>query len=301
VTRASSAPPSFGQLRRDRVSDQVVGQLQQAILRGTFRAGQRIPGEYELATRFSTSRGSIREALRTMETMGLVQIRSGAGAFVTRPVLDPEALSAKLRWLVDRREMVLKMLDVREVLQGLGARLCAGRLTEPQVRALQETLRAMRVACDKSDLDTATDADARFHFLVGEYCGNEFLGDLIHHVEQTYRSSSRAMMDFRGRTATSIEQHGAVVEAFVRRDAAAAEAAMRAHLSSVRQTLAGLTGPAALPGPARGHSTRAPAPVPRPAAGRGPAIVGRETQRSGSGKKTRGTAQRAARPNGGRP
>jgi DNA-binding FadR family transcriptional regulator len=60
-----------------------VGQVQHAILQGAFQAGQRIPGEYELATRFSTSRGSIREALGTMETAGLIEIRSGAGAFVT--------------------------------------------------------------------------------------------------------------------------------------------------------------------------------------------------------------------------
>lgn len=235
-------PPVFRQLRRYRVSDQVVGQLQQAIVQGAFRAGERIPGEYELATRFSTSRGSIREALRTMETMGLIEIRSGAGAFVSQPGLGREAVSDKLRWLVDRREMVLKMLDVREVLQGLGARLCAGRTTEAQAVELKEALRDMRAGFDRGDLDTATDADARFHFLVGEHCGNEILNDLIHHVEQTYRSSSRALMDLRGRTATSIQEHATVLSAIIRRDAAGAEAAMRMHLSSVRRTLSGLTG-----------------------------------------------------------
>jgi DNA-binding FadR family transcriptional regulator len=240
MTRRRPSPPVFRQLRRDRVSDQVVGQLQQAILQGAYQAGERIPGEYELATRFSTSRGSIREALRTMEAMGLIEIRSGAGAFVTQPALGREALSDKLRWLLDRREMVLKMLDVREVLQGLGARLCAERATGSEAAGLEETLHEMRSAFDRSDLDMATDADARFHFLIGEHCGNEILNDLIHHVEQAYRSSSRALMDLRGRTATSIQEHTAVLTAIVRGDAAAAEAAMRVHLSSVRRTLSGL-------------------------------------------------------------
>jgi GntR family transcriptional repressor for pyruvate dehydrogenase complex len=238
VGRSSSSV--FRKLQRYRVSDQVVGQLQQAILQGVFQAGQRIPGEYELATRFSTSRGSIREALRTMETMGLIEIRSGAGAFVTRPILSGEVLSDKLRWLLDRREMVLKMLAVREVLQGLGARLCAGRTSESEAATLEETLQEMRDAYDRGDPDTATDADARFHFLIGEYCGNDILNDLICHVEQTYRSSSRALMDLRGRTATSIQEHAAVLEAIIRRDASTAEATMRDHVSSVRRTLAGL-------------------------------------------------------------
>jgi DNA-binding FadR family transcriptional regulator len=175
--------------------------------------------------------------------MGIIQIRSGAGAFVTQPALSRETLSDKLRWLLDRREMVLKMLDIREVLQVLAARLCAGRTTEAEATALEETVREMRAAFERGDLDSATDADARFHFLVGELCGNEILNDLIRHVEETYHSSSRALMDLRGRTPTSIQEHGAVLAAILERDPTAAEAAMRVHLSSVRRALSGLPSP----------------------------------------------------------
>jgi DNA-binding GntR family transcriptional regulator len=144
------------------------------------------------------------------------------------------------------------MLAVREVLQGLGARLCAGRTSESEAATLEETLREMRNACDRRDPDTATDADARFHFLVGEYCGNEIPNDLIRHVQQTYRSSSRVLIELRGRTATSIQEHAAVLEAIIRRDASAAEATMRAHISSVRCTLAGLARAENSPGGSEG-------------------------------------------------
>jgi DNA-binding GntR family transcriptional regulator len=133
--------------------------------------------------------------------------------------------------------MVIKMLDVRENLQGLAARLCAGDLSKGALERLRSTVREMRETRDAGDLDAATNADAQFHFLIGEYCGNEVLNEIIRHLEQAYRSSNRALMDLRGRTAISIREHARVVEAIARGDGAGAERAMRAHIGSVRRDL----------------------------------------------------------------
>ena len=230
----------YTKVKRGRVSDQVVGQLRSLIKQGVLTAGQQLPSENELAENFSTSRPTIREALRTLETMGLVEIKSGSGAFVVDSPLSARNLTENLKWLVERREMVLKILDVRQALQGLGARLCAESITDERLEKLLGTLRAMERAKDANDSDQATEADTQFHYLIGTYSGNEILDDLIQRVEQTYRSSSRALMDLGGRAMHSVKEHAAILEAITAHDGQLAESQMRAHIASVRADIAAL-------------------------------------------------------------
>lgn len=227
---------------RVRISDQVFNQLKHLIYRGSLQPGQRIPGEHELSKQFSASRGSIREALGKLEAIGLVEIKNGSGAYVARWSLDNLNLSENLTWLVERRDMVLKLLQVREELQGLAARLCAEVVSETQLAALVETWEAMDHAKENGDLEAVTEADTRFHYLIGEYSGNEVLNDLSSRIEEAYRSSSRALMDLGGRANTSVVEHGAIIEAIEAHDGAQAEAHMLHHIASVRRDIAALGG-----------------------------------------------------------
>lgn len=225
---------------RVRISDQVFNQLKHLICRGSLQPGQRIPGEHELSKQFSASRGSIREALGRLEAVGLVEIKNGSGAYVARWPLDNLNLTENLTWLVERRNIVLKVLQVREELQGLGARLCAQSANEAQLAALVETWQQMDAATENADLEAATEADTRFHYLIGEYSGNEVLNDLISRIEEAYRSSSRALMDLGGRANTSVVEHGAIIEAIEAHDGPLAEERMQSHIASVRHDLAAL-------------------------------------------------------------
>ena len=225
---------------RVRISDQVFNQLKGLIYRGTLQPGQRIPGEHELSKQFSASRGSIREALGKLEAIGLVEIKNGSGAYVARWSLDNLNLTENLSWLVERRDMVLKILQVREELQGLGARLCAERISEQELAALVETWEQMDLAKESGDLEAVTEADTRFHYLIGEYAGNEVLNDLIARIEEAYRSSSRALMDLGGRAQTSVVEHGAIIEAIEAHHGQLAEERMLHHIASVRHDIAAL-------------------------------------------------------------
>lgn len=239
-TQKSAEKGPYQGVKRGRFSDQVATQLRDLIKQKVLKAGQQLPSENELAEKFSTSRPTIREALRTLETMGYLEIKNGTGAFVIESPLSSRNLSENLKWLVERREMVLKILDVRQALQGLGARLCAENITPEQFAVLEGTRISMDLAKDDNDSDRATEADTQFHYLIGEYCGNEILNDLIQRVEQTYRSSSRALMDLGGRAMHSAQEHAAVLEAIQAHDGPCAEQQMRAHIASVRADIARL-------------------------------------------------------------
>jgi GntR family transcriptional repressor for pyruvate dehydrogenase complex len=230
----------YPKVKRGRVSDQVAAQLQTLMKQGIFKPGEHLPSENDLAEKFSASRSTIREALRTLETMGIVEIKNGSGAFVTESPLSSRNLNENLKWLVERREMVLKILDVRYALQGLGARLCAENALADQIGQLRATLTEMELAKNNNDADRATDADTHFHYLIGEFSQNEILNDLIQHVEQTYRASSRALMDLRGRAMHSVQEHADVIESIEAHNGELAEIQMRAHLASVRADIANL-------------------------------------------------------------
>jgi GntR family transcriptional regulator, transcriptional repressor for pyruvate dehydrogenase complex len=238
--RVPSSSP-YRRVKRGRVSDQIVSQMRQLISQGVLKAGQQLPGEHELADKFSTSRPTIREALRTLETMGILDIRTGSGAFVAESPFRSQNLSENLKWLVERRVMVLNLLDVREVLQGLAAKLCAEAVTDRQYADLHATLVDMDAAKDNNDPEQATEADTRFHYLMGEFSNNEILNNLVQHVEQSYRTSSRALMDLGGRAMTSVKEHAAVLSAIKQHDGPLAETQMRAHIASVRAAIAALS------------------------------------------------------------
>ena len=98
----------------------------------------------------------------------------------------------------------------------------------------------MELAKNDNDADRATDADTQFHYLIGEFSQNEILNDLIQHVEHTYRASSRALMDLRGRAMHSVQEHANVIESIEAHNGELAEIQMRAHLASVRADIANL-------------------------------------------------------------
>lgn len=225
---------------RVRISDQVFNQLKNLIYHQTLQPGQRIPGEHELSKQFSASRGSIREALGKLEAIGLVEIKNGSGAYVARWSLNHLKLTENLSWLVERRDMVLKILRVREELQGLGAYLCAEGVDASQLVALVETWERMDQGKEAGDLELVSESDTRFHLLIGEFSGNEVLNDLIIRLEEAYRSSSRALMDLGGRAQTSVVEHGAIIEAIEAHEAPLAKERMLHHIASVRRDIAAL-------------------------------------------------------------
>ena len=239
-SRAQKAPPEFRELRKNRMSDQVAGALQSAIASGAYELGERLPGEQELADTFKTSRGTVREALRVLEAMGFVEIRTGAGSFVAESPFGSDALRGRLSWLLDRREVVLEILEVREALEAPAARRYARGATAEDVAELSATLEEMRAAVADDDPDRFAAADADLHVKIGSRCGNQMLGEIIGYVEEVYRASNRVLMDMRDRHVRVLAEHEAIVEAIAAQNGDGAEIAMREHLRSVSGQIAQL-------------------------------------------------------------
>jgi DNA-binding FadR family transcriptional regulator len=152
----------------------VAGQIQEAIYRGDFVPGQRLPTERELLQQFGTSRATVREALRILEQSGLVRVRpgSGGGAYVAEP--SHELISDSLRQLMQLNQFRVVELHQARVALEPGIALRAAQTATPEgVALLEEALdSARRLVADGRD---ASSMSRRFHFLLAQATGNNLL------------------------------------------------------------------------------------------------------------------------------
>lgn len=140
----------FRKARQNRIFQDAVSQIQNAILNGTFKSGDKLPSEKELGEMLEISRGTLREALRILEQKGLIQIKLGVngGAFVTDT--DGEQMSETLALLVRTQAISLEQLtDFREGVEGAVTSLAAKRISRTEIESLNRLLNSAKKCYEK--------------------------------------------------------------------------------------------------------------------------------------------------------
>ena len=138
------APTKITPIKKTRIAEEVADRIRELMLDGTFPAGDPLPSERHLAERFGVSRGSIRDALRTLETIGLVETRHGQGTFPLE--LSVDRLVAPLASVMSyRADLQDELLDVRRMFEPAVARVAALRATEEDLADLQRILEVQRL------------------------------------------------------------------------------------------------------------------------------------------------------------
>ncbi|OLT14427.1 hypothetical protein BJF78_19475 [Pseudonocardia sp. CNS-139] len=206
------------------VTDQVVSQLHHALADGTWKAGDRLPSENELATRFDVSRTAIREAVQELMTLGFLEIRRGVGTFVIAAPSAPAAGWGELREEF-RRVSVRELLEIRMIIEPEIAALAAERATENQVQRLREDVAELHEATPGS---TRHPADLAFHLHLVEAAHNKLLTRLTSLIIDFYKHDESATR------ANDYLDHRTILGAIEARDADWARAAMRSHLAATR-------------------------------------------------------------------
>lgn len=217
-------------------------QLEAAIDRGDYKPGDRLPSERELVELLGVSRVSVREAIRSLEAVGVVEVQHGRGCFVAATRSDRYASSFS-RWLAVHRDEALELLKVRGALDELAAEGAAARAEAGDVARLRElsaTFRAATIAGNGGGaavLDELVACDVAFHGAVGEASGSPLLADLLHELHETLHESRQAMLAPVVRRELSAREHDAIVEAIAAGEPEAARAATATHIASVRSFL----------------------------------------------------------------
>ncbi|MEM1345518.1 MAG: FCD domain-containing protein [Pseudomonadota bacterium] len=236
ITRSESV---FEPIDVDRVADAVVDQIEDLILAGVLRPGQKLPPERALSETLDVSRPKLREAIHVLEERGLLRIRRNEGAFVeplTGEVLTPAMLALCTR----HRGAFFDFLEYRRDQEAFAAHLAAHRATPADHEALYHAIEAMEAGIEGGSDSERTDLDLSFHMAVAAAAHNAIL---MHTLRAIYALMTRgAFHDTRrlyGAGATREEllrQHRAIAEAVEAGDAERAAAAAEAHVDYVERT-----------------------------------------------------------------
>jgi DNA-binding FadR family transcriptional regulator len=159
--------------RRQSLISQVTEQLRTQIDSGEWRIGSRIPTESELAAALGVGRNTVREAVRALMHVGVLERRQGLGTFVTA---RSEFAGLVARRLADGK--VSEAVEVRHAFEVEAARLAANRRTDADLASLDRALARFRAAWDTGDVATFVDADAALHMAVVRAAHNSILSDL---------------------------------------------------------------------------------------------------------------------------
>jgi DNA-binding FadR family transcriptional regulator len=212
---------------------EVLESLTARIREGRYTPGERFPTEPEVMAEQGVSRGVVREAMSRLQAAGYVEVRHGVGTFVLPgPVTAPPVLD--LTTVVTIRDVV-DMLELRISLEAEAAALAAQRRTKAQLALMQAAVDTFAHAIDHGG--NATDEDFEFHLQIARATGNRYFEDVYRHLGTT--TIPRTRIDtvhlLPGSGAGYLRQsnagHQKILDAISQRDANAARAAMRQHLT----------------------------------------------------------------------
>ena len=216
-------------------TDQAIAKIKELISSGEFKAGARLPTERELTQRFGVSRSSLREAVRALALVGVLEPRVGDGTYVT--TLEPDLLLMGIGFVSDLAgaDSLLDMHQVRRILEPEATRLAAPRLSDEDLDRLRSCLDDMERA---DTVPSFIQADAAFHRVILDACGNATLASLIQNLSSsTVRARMWQSIVARGAVEATLASHRSIYDALVARDADTAAAADVMHLAIAEQWL----------------------------------------------------------------
>jgi GntR family transcriptional repressor for pyruvate dehydrogenase complex len=216
-------------------TDQAIAKLKELISSGQFAAGERLPTERELTHKFGVSRSSLREAVRALTLVGVLEPRVGDGTYVT--TLEPDLLLTGIGFVSDlaRADSLLEIHQVRRMLEPVATRLATPRLTGDDLARLEDCLGQMEAA---DSVQAYIDADTAFHRIILDACGNATLSSLIQNLSSgTLRARLWQSLVSPAAVEATVASHRGIYTALRARDAEMAAAADLMHLGIAEEWL----------------------------------------------------------------
>jgi GntR family transcriptional repressor for pyruvate dehydrogenase complex len=228
------AKAEFEAVPRTKLYQKVVKQVQDIIRDGLLRPGDMLPPERELAEMLHVSRGSLREAILSLESMGLVEPRHGEGT-VVRDLSAAPLVNQLSAMLVQKRALVGELLEFRLMIEPTLAARAAANATKEEIANLEEILNRQQAKVDQGEL--AIDEDSKFHYAIAQAARNSVVLKVLDVFMDYLRDSRELSLQVEGRPQRSLNSHRRILNAIARKNPAAAEMAMRKHISTVEGLL----------------------------------------------------------------
>jgi GntR family transcriptional repressor for pyruvate dehydrogenase complex len=220
------------QVKKSKVYHEIVHQIKDLISRGRIKPGDRLPPERELAELFKSSRNSVRDALRVLEQMGLIESRHGDGTYVR--ALSPDELTEPLALLLlQSRGQMHELWDVRRLIEPGVAEMAAEHITAEE---LQDLAAILAVQQEKVEQGLSTlEEDTAFHYGIARATRNTVLLRVLDTIMDLLRESRERSLQQADRPVYSLAGHRRILEALARGDRVAARAESLRHLQEIEE------------------------------------------------------------------
>ncbi|MCL1926355.1 MAG: FadR family transcriptional regulator [Syntrophorhabdaceae bacterium] len=220
--------------KKVRVYEEVVAKIKEMIDKGRLKSGDQLPVERELAEVFRVSRSSVREAIRSLESQGLLESRQGDGTYIARhPVeLLVNPLASVICSQKDGQE---ELFEMRRLIEPQLAFLAAERATDEEIVQMEKTLSLQKQQVLRGE--SGAEADKQFHYLLANAARNRFLLQIVDSNMGFFMESRDNFLQVEGRPKKSVQRHRELLDAIEVRDSEGAAQAMREHLLDIENSL----------------------------------------------------------------
>lgn len=200
-----------------------------------LESGARLPPERTLVHELGVSRTVLREALSSLEALGVIEVRGTRGRFVTPGGSSGRSREIVSRWFQERAAEILEMDEIRSALEAHAIQAMSQWDSVDAARRATPILRAQREAVSRGDAVEAARLDAEFHLVLVSYSKNQALKDLLYDLVLAARAETLAVYSLPDVSERSLAQHKAIVEGLARSDIHVVADSVRAHLIDAAQ------------------------------------------------------------------
>jgi GntR family transcriptional repressor for pyruvate dehydrogenase complex len=219
-----------------KIYQSIIEQFVNMLKEDQIKVGDKLPSERHLAERFRVSRPSVREALRAMEMIGLIEIRPGDGVFVTDINIAP-FMNAISPLMMKRKNFELELLELRRMFEVRAVELASHNITPKKEKLLAKPIEKMRKGLENSDPEAGAEGDIEFHEAIFAITDNYVLEKaaecVVTILEISVKFARSLMLEHKENSRKLFQQHEKIYEAIKAGKPAAARKAMEEHLDFV--------------------------------------------------------------------
>lgn len=226
--------PEFKPVERSSLADGLAESIVQMIRSGTYEPGDRLPAITEMAKHFGVGHPTVREALKQLETLGVVQIKHGSGVYV-RKGQATLLVSNPIFGSVVSKKLMLDLIEARTSIETKSVGLAAANASEEQLERMAELLEEAGENLEEDAVLNA--ANMKFHREIAEASGNSVLAQLQEVLTDFFQREQRVILDIYGSRERDHDEHIGILDALRARDTELARERMQQHLDGVREAL----------------------------------------------------------------
>jgi GntR family transcriptional repressor for pyruvate dehydrogenase complex len=215
--------------RHTSLSETIAESIKNDIIKGIWKPGDRLPGEYELANYYEVSRFTVREAIKRMSSTGLVTVEHGIGTFVN--TVAPDSYMKPLLPLIALSDTdMLTICEARQPIEVQSIALCTMRATDDDILKMKDIYRQMQEVMQKEDYDAYHQIDLAFHKTIAQASRNMIIYTIMEMLQDFLRAQMTEVFSAPNSKMRSLERHRAMIEAIEERNVEMGKLLMSQHI-----------------------------------------------------------------------